>query len=115
MYPIGIDPKELLALAQSPGIQQRVQELKKSFAGKKIIVARDRLEKSNGTSLSPSLLNYVVLILLLGVLQKLAAVEQLLTTHPSWHGNLVYLQICEPSTSFAQQEAQSDLAASVFE
>ena len=52
---------------------------------------------------------------MLGVLQKLAAVEQLLTTQPDWHGKLVYLQICEPVTSFAQQEAQSDLAASVFE
>ena len=55
VYPIGIDPKELLSLAQSPSIQQRVQELKKSFAGKKIIVARDRLEKSNGISLPLSI------------------------------------------------------------
>jgi Glycosyltransferase family 20 len=51
VYPIGIDPKELLNLIESPKIQQRIQELRKSFAGKKIIVARDRLEKSNGKSI----------------------------------------------------------------
>lgn len=48
-------------------------------------------------------------------MQKLEAIEQLLESHTSWHGNLVYLQICEPITSQAQQELQSDLAASVFE
>lgn len=49
VYPIGIDAKDLLSFTQSPAIQKRVQELKKSFSGKKIIIARDRLEKSNGT------------------------------------------------------------------
>jgi trehalose 6-phosphate synthase/phosphatase len=97
VYPIGIDPKELLDVVHSEDVQRRISELKKSFAGKKIIIARDRMEKSNG------------------ILQKLDAIEHLLETHTSWHGNLVYLQICEPITSQAQQEQQSDLAASVFE
>lgn len=97
VYPIGIDPKELLTLSQSAPIQERVKELKKNFAGKKIIVARDRLEKSNG------------------VIQKLAAVEQLLTAHPEWHGNVAYLQICEPVSSSVEEEMQSELASKVFE
>lgn len=48
VYPIGIDPKELLDMVDTVEVQNRIMELKKSFSGKKIIIARDRMEKSNG-------------------------------------------------------------------
>lgn len=59
-------------------LQQKTTALQKVFAGKKLIIARDRAEQNNG------------------VIQKLKAVEKLLANYPDWQGNVVYLQICEP-------------------
>lgn len=78
VYPIGIDPDELVNRLALPEVKQNVDDLRKVYDGKKIIIARDRAEKNNG------------------VIQKLLAVEALLTEFPTWQGKITYLQICEP-------------------
>ncbi|CAO3643716.1 unnamed protein product [Cunninghamella blakesleeana] len=75
IYPIGIDIVALNKKRQDPTVTRWMDMLKEKYAGKKLIVARDKLD-------------YVK-----GVRQKLLAFEQFLIRHPEWRGKVVLIQI----------------------
>lgn len=78
--PIGIDTQkiELDAFSTESGIQEKVKALKEIYAGKKIIVGRDRLDSVRG------------------VLQKLQAFEMFLQMYPEWRDRVVLIQVLSP-------------------
>ncbi|KAI8372791.1 glycosyltransferase family 20-domain-containing protein [Radiomyces spectabilis] len=75
IYPIGIDVKALNKKREKPEVRGWIDMLKDKYAGKKLIVARDKLD-------------YIK-----GVRQKLLAFEQFLIRHPEWRGEVVLIQI----------------------
>ncbi|ORX50874.1 hypothetical protein DM01DRAFT_324296 [Hesseltinella vesiculosa] len=75
IYPIGIDIAALNRKRQNADVTKWMTMLKDKYAGKKLIVARDKLD-------------YVK-----GVRQKMLAFEQFLIRHPEWRGKVVLIQI----------------------
>ncbi|KAI9020225.1 glycosyltransferase family 20-domain-containing protein [Phycomyces nitens] len=75
IYPIGIDVEALNRKRADPDVARWVAMLKEKYAGKKLIVARDKLD-------------YIK-----GVRQKLLAFEQFLIHHPEWQEEVVLIQI----------------------
>lgn len=65
-YPIGIDPKALALARANPEVQQWIEALQQRYAGKRLIVARDKLDNIRG------------------VRQKLLAFELFLNKYPQW-------------------------------
>ena len=78
-FPIGIDPEKFANGLQDPHVKRRIESLKKSFEGCKVIVGVDRLD-------------YIK-----GVPQKLHAFEVFLTEHPEWVGKVKLVQVAVPS------------------
>jgi len=66
VFPIGIDVAKLESSASHPGIEEKMKAIKKMYAGKKIIVGRDRLDSVRG------------------VMQKLRAFEAFLEMYEGW-------------------------------
>ena len=64
--------------SRSDAIQERVKQLQLQYAGKRIIFARDHLDKVNGVS------------------QRLCAFERFLEKHPEWREQVVMIQISAP-------------------
>ena len=58
-----------------PGIQPKLESLRKLYAGKKIIIGRDKLD------------------VVKGIVQKLRAFEKLLHDYPEWRGKVVLIQV----------------------
>jgi trehalose 6-phosphate synthase len=78
-FPIGIDPDKFSQGLQDTDVIKRIEQLKRSFNGVKVIVGVDRLD-------------YIK-----GVPQKLHALEVFLTEHPEWIGKVVLVQVAVPS------------------
>lgn len=78
-FPIGIDVDTFTEGLKKSAVQQRIQQLKETFKGCKIIVGVDRLD-------------YIK-----GVPQKLHAMEVFLNEHPEWIGKVVLVQLAVPS------------------
>ena len=78
-FPIGIDVDTFTEGLKKPSVQKRIQQLKETFKGCKIIVGVDRLD-------------YIK-----GVPQKLHAMEVFLNEHPEWIGKVVLVQVAVPS------------------
>ena len=66
VFPIGIDVAKLESSASHPGIEEKMKAIKEMYAGKKIIVGRDRLDSVRG------------------VMQKLRAFEAFLEMYEEW-------------------------------
>ena len=64
-----------------PGIQPKLQSLLRLYAGKKIIIGRDKLD------------------VVKGIVQKLRAFEKLLHDYPEWIGKVVLIQVTSPALS----------------
>lgn len=79
VFPIGIDPSVFEKCLASEKTQQRIKELKHTFAGKKVLIGVDRLD-------------YIK-----GVPHKLSALEMFFTRFPQWRGKVVLVQIAVPS------------------
>lgn len=93
VFPIGIDATRTLRSAfNSPDIESTMERLRQLYAGKKIIVGRDRLDSVRG------------------VAQKLQAFEIFLERYPDWHGQVVLIQVTSP-TSIEDREEKSDKTA----
>ncbi|CAO3673024.1 hypothetical protein CU097_007994 [Rhizopus azygosporus] len=75
IHPIGIDIVALQRKISNPEVNHWVTKLKEKYAGKRLIVARDKLD-------------YIK-----GVRQKLLAFEEFLIRHPEWRGKVVLIQI----------------------
>lgn len=74
-FPIGIDVHVLNRRRQDPEVREWVDKLKDRFAGRRVIVGRDKLDWIKG------------------VREKLLAFELFLTQHPEWVGHVVLVQV----------------------
>jgi trehalose 6-phosphate synthase/phosphatase len=80
VFPIGINAVSTQRQAfGDPEIDERIKGTREMYAGKKIIVGRDRLDAARG------------------VVQKLQAFEMLLEKYPEWQGKAVLIQVTSPS------------------
>ena len=82
-FPIGIDVSRVEKELANPSTVSQMEAIREIYAGKKIIVGRDRLDEVRG------------------VLQKLRVFEMLLEQYPKWRGTVVLIQV----TSEAQHHA----------
>lgn len=85
IYPFGIDADTFKAAMKQSTVKDIRDELRESFAGKKIIIGVDRLD-------------YIK-----GIPHKLLAIEHLLETHPEWVSRMVVLQVTIPSKSSSEE------------
>jgi len=82
-FPIGIDVTRVERELANPSTITQMKAIREIYAGKKIIVGRDRLDEVRG------------------VLQKLRVFEMFLENYPEWRGRVVLIQV----TSEAQHHA----------
>ncbi|KAI5793704.1 glycosyltransferase family 20-domain-containing protein [Peziza echinospora] len=81
VFSIGIDAARVEAMASQPGIEEKMKAIKEMYAGKKIIVGRDRLDSVRG------------------VIQKLRAFEAFLFMYEEWREKVVLIQVTSPAIS----------------
>lgn len=86
VFPIGIDAAKVEAHAWADSVNAKYNALKKLYAGKKIIVGRDRLDSVRG------------------VAQKLQAFERFLEMYPEWRERVVLIQVTSPTTVEAERD-----------
>ncbi|KKA27334.1 hypothetical protein TD95_002300 [Thielaviopsis punctulata] len=79
VFPIGIDVTKVENFAWNNEVEQRYKALKELYAGKKLIVGRDRLDTVRG------------------VAQKLQAFERFLELYPEWQEKVVLIQVTSPT------------------
>ncbi|KAH9164832.1 glycosyltransferase family 20 protein [Lactarius sanguifluus] len=79
--PVGVDAERVSRDLTRPGVQPKLQALLKLYAGKKIIIGRDKLD------------------VVKGVVQKLRAFAKLLHDYPEWIGRVVLIQVTSPALS----------------
>ncbi|CAO3677838.1 unnamed protein product [Umbelopsis vinacea] len=89
IFPIGIDIASFNEKRDEPDVARWVEVLQEKYEGKKIIVARDKLDSIKG------------------VRQKMLAFEQFLTRHPDWQGKVVLIQVALSTTE--QNELQAHI------
>ncbi|KAH8787917.1 glycosyltransferase family 20 protein [Diaporthe sp. PMI_573] len=85
--PIGIDPVSLSAHREDAAVKRWLDVLRERYAGKKLIVARDKLDHVRG------------------VRQKLLAYELFLNTNPEWRGNVILIQVALSSSEKSELDA----------
>ena len=81
VFPIGTDVDEIATQARRGRNSRAVATLKASLEGRRLIIGADRLDYSKG------------------LLERFRAYQNLLGAHPELHGDIVYLQVAEPSRS----------------
>jgi trehalose 6-phosphate synthase/phosphatase len=87
IFPIGIDAAAVQRAAfADPAIEENITALRQVYAGKKIIVGRDRLD------------------IIRGVSQKLMAFEIFLDRNPEWREKVVLIQVTSPTSVEEEQE-----------
>lgn len=95
VFPIGIDARAIQSAAfDAPEIEKAVMGLQKLYAGKKIIVGRDRLDSVRG------------------VAQKLQAFEMFLERYPQWRDKVVLIQVTSPTSVEEEKEDPENKIAS---
>jgi trehalose 6-phosphate synthase/phosphatase len=80
VFPIGIDAAKVKRLAWAPAVCEKRDALRRLYAGKKIVVGRDRLDSVHG------------------VAQKLQAFERFLEMYPEWRERVVLIQVTSPTS-----------------
>lgn len=85
--PIGIDPVQLNEHRQEPQVRKWLNILQERYAGKKLIVARDKLDHVRG------------------VRQKLLSYELFLNSNPEWRGNVILIQVALSSSEKSELDA----------
>ncbi|KAG6296192.1 hypothetical protein E4U09_001868 [Claviceps aff. purpurea] len=86
VFPIGIDATKVEKHAWAKSVDEKYYALKKMYAGKKIIVGRDRLDSVRG------------------VAQKLQAFERFLELYPEWREKVVLIQVTSPTSVEADRD-----------
>ncbi|KAI9373240.1 glycosyltransferase family 20-domain-containing protein [Aspergillus egyptiacus] len=95
VFPIGIDVEAIQKAAfDSADTEEAVTGLRKLYAGKKIIVGRDRLDSARG------------------VAQKLQAFEAFLERFPEWREKVVLIQVTSP-TSVEEEKEENKIATRI--
>ncbi|KAF2876261.1 alpha,alpha-trehalose phosphate synthase-like protein subunit [Massariosphaeria phaeospora] len=89
--PIGVDPQSLNKLRNEPEVGEWMQQMQERYKGKRIIVARDKLDSIRG------------------VRQKLLGYELFLNKNPHWKDKVVLVQVASSTTE------DSELASTVSE
>ncbi|KAF9901248.1 threalose-6-phosphate phosphatase [Linnemannia zychae] len=77
-FPIGIDAERVERQRKAPGVLPKMDAIRKTYKGKRIIVGRDKLD------------------LVKGVQQKLQAFEKFLNDYPEMQGEVVLIQVTSP-------------------
>ncbi|KAG0375848.1 threalose-6-phosphate phosphatase [Mortierella sp. AD032] len=77
-FPIGIDAERVERQRKAPGVLPKMEAIRKTYKGKRIIVGRDKLD------------------LVKGVQQKLQAFEKFLNDYPEMQGQVVLIQVTSP-------------------
>jgi len=89
-FPIGIDADTIRKQAfEDPNVDEKIQGIRDMYAGKRIIVGRDRLDTVRG------------------VAQKLQAFEIFLDRYPHWKDKVVLIQVTSP-TSIEEEKEDSE-------
>ncbi|KAL1924300.1 uncharacterized protein VTP21DRAFT_7335 [Calcarisporiella thermophila] len=88
IFPIGIDLVSLNEKRRNPEVADWIKVLKEKYAGKTLIVARDKLD-------------YIK-----GIRQKLLAFEQFLIRYPEWQGKVVLIQVALSTSEQNELQAQ---------
>jgi len=78
-FPIGIDPERFTRALDTEGVLQHIAELRRRFAGRKIMLGVDRLD------------------MIKGIPQKLLGFEKFLEEHPEWRDRVLLVQIAVPT------------------
>ncbi|KAI9281131.1 glycosyltransferase family 20-domain-containing protein [Sporodiniella umbellata] len=78
IYSVGIDLEKTKGYCQRPGVELKARAIRRRYAGKKLIIGRDKLDPIKG------------------VLQKLEAFELFLENFPEWRDKVVLLQVTAP-------------------
>ncbi|KAI8365650.1 glycosyltransferase family 20-domain-containing protein [Choanephora cucurbitarum] len=78
-FPIGVDCNRVHQFSRQPGVELKMEAIRDMYAGKKIIVGRDKLDSTKG------------------ILQKLHAFEAFLTNYPEWRNQVVLIQVATPT------------------
>jgi trehalose 6-phosphate synthase/phosphatase len=87
VFPIGIDAGAVQRAAfADPIIEKNMASIRQLYAGKKIIVGRDRLDTVRGVS------------------QKFQAFEIFLERYPEWRGKVVLIQVTSPTSVEEEKE-----------
>jgi trehalose 6-phosphate synthase/phosphatase len=86
VFPIGIDATKVAKLAWTGSVNEKFEALKTMYAGKKLIVGRDRLDSVRG------------------VAQKLMAFERFLEMYPEWRDKVVLIQVTSPTNIEEEKE-----------
>jgi trehalose 6-phosphate synthase/phosphatase len=98
VFPIGIDATKVARLAWTESVNQKYRALKHMYAGKKLIVGRDRLDSVRG------------------VAQKLMAFERFLEMFPEWRDKVVLIQVTSPTNIEEEKEdAENKISSRVNE
>lgn len=80
VFPIGINSISTKRQAfEAPEVEERIKLIREMYAGKKLVVGRDRLDAVRG------------------VVQKLQAFEMFLEKYPEWQEKVVLIQVTSPS------------------
>ncbi|KAK7533266.1 alpha,alpha-trehalose-phosphate synthase-like protein subunit Tps2 [Phyllosticta citribraziliensis] len=86
VFPIGINAAETQKVCfEDSKVAEKVQAIRELYAGKKVIVGRDRLDAVRG------------------VAQKLQAFEMFLERYPEWRDQVVLIQVTSPSSNQLNQ------------
>ena len=94
--PIGIDPVSLNEHRQDPEVKKWFNIMHERYAGKKLIVARDKLDHVRG------------------VRQKLLSYELFLNKNPEWRDNIVLIQVALSTSEKSELDATvSDIVTRV--
>lgn len=94
VFPIGIDATKVASLAWTDSVNKKYMALKKLYAGKKMIVGRDRMDSVRG------------------VAQKLMAFERFLEMYPEWRDKVVLIQVTSPTNIEEEREDPENKIAS---
>ena len=93
---IGIDPVALNTHREDPEVAEWLKTMQERYKGKKLIVARDKLDHIRG------------------VRPKLLAYELFLNQHPEWRDHVVLIQVATSTTEQAELDATvSDIVTRV--
>lgn len=91
VFPIGINAALTQRVAfGDEAIQEKIKGIRELYAGKKIIVGRDRLDSVRG------------------VAQKLQAFEMFLERYPQWQGKVVLIQVTSPGSVQVERGEDDD-------
>ncbi|KAJ1922999.1 Trehalose-6-P synthase/phosphatase complex subunit [Tieghemiomyces parasiticus] len=96
IFPIGIDPVALERKKNQPEVQDMARFLRDKYAGRKVIIGRDKLDHVKG------------------VRQKLLAFENFLARYPEWRGKVVLIQIALSTAEANETQSHvSDVVARI--